>query len=139
MKMHVAVPLLLALAAPAMASGPQANTVTIDKETGEFRAPTTAELAELEAEAARMERARALEKSSGPRPVNAPYVSPKDEAEAQATLKVRPDGLVSIEVPETLHSRVVATIGEDGEVVIRHEGEQAHGGHGGNTEGLPNE
>lgn len=132
MNKMIAFPLLAVLSATAFAADGEpapanATTVTLDKETGQFRAPTPAERAALEADAARLaaEAARAPVSTSR----FALKSAPKTEAEATLTQKVSANGTVRMQVPESLYSSVEAKVGANGELQVQHAGQHQEAEH----------
>lgn len=95
-------------AAPAQDTGFEASaTVAVDPSTGRLRQPTAAERTELQAKAAQLH--------SGQR-----ATMPRNEAEAQRTLRKLPAGGYQIDVPEDRMSTLNATVQADGSVRIHH-------------------
>lgn len=121
----LAVPLALALtlALPAFAADPAASEpgskTGIDRETGRLRATTAAEDRALERDAERLRQSARAPSAPGV----AGLVRPATEAEAQQTLVRHADGTVSMQVPESLDSQVLATRDAQGNLVISHAGE----------------
>ena len=125
MKMPVIRPaaLCLALAAsfalPATAADESSDPgikTAIDAETGRLRATTAAEDRALERDAARL--AREARAKTGPGV--AALVRPATESEALQTQVRHADGTVSMQVPESLDSQVVATRDADGNLIVTH-------------------
>ena len=85
-------------------------TVAIDPATGRLRAPTAAEQAALRQSAAKT--------------VRGPSASgmPRNQAEANKTIRRLADGSVMAMVPEDLMSQVVAVQKADGTIQIQHVG-----------------
>lgn len=132
MQRSFAIPMVLALAASAtaMANAPSekpvdqttdvaaSSIISIDPATGRLRAATEEEAAALSAETARAAAAQALLPKP---PLAAGQVSaPKTEAEAVAGMKRLPNGVIKIDVPESLYSTSTATVGANGEIVVSH-------------------
>jgi hypothetical protein len=121
----LAIPLALALtlALPAFAADPAASEpgskTGIDRDTGRLRATTVAEDRELERDAERLRQSARASSAPGV----AGLVRPATEAEAQQTLVRHADGTVSMQVPESLDSQVLATRDAQGNLVISHAGE----------------
>lgn len=122
MHSSITLPLLLVLATgagsavAAETAAENKTVVTYDKATGEFRAPTPEELAELQADAASLPPAPAMP-TRGKRGV---VVAPRNEQEAALSVSKRADGTVQAQVPTNLYSTATATIGPDGEIVLGH-------------------
>lgn len=130
MKKMIALPLLAVLSATAFAADGEtaaanATTVTLDKETGQFRAPTAEERAALEADAARL----AAEAAAAPSPRFPVKSAPKSEVEAAASQKTYANGTVRMQVPQNLYSSVEATVGANGEVQVQHAGQHQEADH----------
>ena len=112
----IALALTAAFSAPAAlaADAPTDNAMraAIDRDTGQLRAATAQEAAEL----ARLERRQGREaaRSGGLPP------APATETEALQTRQVYPGGLTRFEVPESLYSSVQAETGADGRVRLSH-------------------
>jgi hypothetical protein len=86
-----------------------AMRVAIDKETGKLRAATAQEVAEL----------RRLE-AQQPSQSRAATQTPVDEAEAVAGMRVFESGFIGMDLPLSLYSSLEATVGHDGDMIIRH-------------------
>jgi uncharacterized membrane protein len=121
-------PLALCAGAVATAGEPAAEPATsqsemrtgFDRNTGRFREPTTRELPTPAQQAADRRSAAAALRSAG-------IDHPETEAEALQTARLHADGSVSMDVPLSLLSTVVAERGPDGHIVIRHD--DGHGHH----------
>ena len=123
----VAVSLALALCftQPVLAEDGTApgSKTAIDRETGRLRATTVAEDRELERDAARL----AAQSRGKPAPGAAALVRPATESEALQTQVRHADGTVSMQVPESLDSQVLATRDADGRLVVTHAEATAEG------------
>ena len=125
----LALPLALALTftTPAFAADPASSApgskTGIDRETGRLRATTAAEDRELERDAERLRQSAQAQRAPGLGGI----VRPATEAEAQQTMQQHADGSVSMLVPESLDSQVLATRDANGQVVITHAGEKETG------------
>ncbi|WP_158637061.1 post-PEP-CTERM-1 domain-containing protein [Arenimonas daejeonensis] len=121
----LAIPLALAftLALPAHAADSDStepgSKTGIDRDTGRLRATTVAEDRALERDAERLRQSARAPAAPGV----AGLVRPATEAEAQRTLVRHADGTVSMLVPESLDSQVLATRDAQGNLVISHAGE----------------
>ena len=109
----------LAADAPAADAAP-AMKAAIDRDTGKLRAPTAQEQAAM---ASAESGSRAELRRAGIR-------VPETEAEALRTQRVHRNGSVSMDVPMSLMSSLVAERDADGNLVIRHGQEHAGHGHG---------
>lgn len=121
----LAVPLALALslalpafAADSVSTEPGSKT-GIDRDTGRLRATTAAEDRALERDAERLRQSARAPSAPG----IGGLVRPATEAEAQQTLTRYADGSVSMQVPESLDSQVLATRDAQGQLVISHAGD----------------
>lgn len=118
--------LCLSFALPAAAADENTDPgskTAIDADTGRLRATTAAEDRELERDAARL--AREPRAKAGP---GAPaLVRPATESEALQTQVRHADGSVSMLVPESLDSQVVATRDADGNLIVTHADASAEG------------
>lgn len=111
----------LAADAPAADAAP-AMKAAIDRETGKLRAPTAQEQAEMAS-------AETGSRAAGAELRRAGIRVPATEAEALATQRVHRNGAVSMDVPMSLMSSLVAERDADGKLVIRHAQEPAGHGH----------
>lgn len=88
----------------------------IDPATGKLRQPTAVEMRALQVKAA--------QNRTGVR-----NSMPRNEAEAQQTLRKLPNGGYRIRVPEDRMSTVTATVQADGNVLVGHDGSEQEAGH----------
>lgn len=122
MPSSIALPLMLVLATGAGSvlaaeeAPTNASVVTYDKATGEFRAPTAEERAELEADAANLPALPAAPAVGKRGAVKAP----SNEQEAALTQIKRADGTVQVQLPTNLYTSATATIDADGQIVLGH-------------------
>lgn len=127
----LAIPLALALvfSVPAFAADPASpepgSKTGIDRDTGRLRATTAAEDRELERDAERLRQQSKAQRAPG----LGGLIRPATEAEALQTVQHHADGSVSMLVPESLDSQVMATRDAQGNLVVSHAGdaEVAHG------------
>lgn len=94
------------------ATGEAAMRAGFDRETGRFRAPTAQEQQALQ-QAGNGRNAATVLRAAG-------IAQPETEAEAARTVQVHADGSVSMAVPMSLMSSLVAERGADGHLAIRH-------------------
>lgn len=112
----------LAADAPAADAAP-AMKAAIDRDTGKLRAPTAQEQAAMAS-------AESGSRAPGAELRRAGIRVPETEAEALRTQRVHRNGSVSMDVPMSLMSSLVAERDADGNLVIRHGQEHAGHGHG---------
>lgn len=121
----LAIPLALALtlSLPAFAADSAGNEpgskTGIDRDTGRLRATTAAEDRALERDAERLRNEARTQRAPG----LGGLIRPATEAEALQTVQHHADGSVSMLVPESLDSQVVATRDAQGNLVITHAGD----------------